>query len=133
MNLKNRVEHILKHNAFVQTIYRYSMSFVFRFIGVFIKTNDTLVLMNGHGYKYNDSPRAIYQKMLEYGLHKQYNVVWALNEPDKYDIPYAKKIKIDTWEYFKTALKAKYWISCVNIERALHFKKKNQIYLNTWP
>ena len=39
---------------------------------------------------------------------------------------------MDTFEYFKIALKAKYWVACVNIERGLKFKKKNQIYLNTW-
>ena len=41
-------------------------------------------------------------------------------------------VKIDTLDYFKTALRSKVWVTNVNIERGLHFKKKNQIYLNTW-
>ena len=133
MSIKNKLEHLLKHNTFIQKMYRYSMSTVFQTLGLFVKTDDKLVLMNGHGYKYNDSPRAIYQKMLELGLVDQYKVVWALHDPDQYDIPgNCKKIKMDTLKYFITALKAKYWISCVNIERALHFKKKKTVYLNTW-
>ena len=43
-----------------------------------------------------------------------------------------QKVKIDSLLYFKTALSAKIWITNVNIERGLHFKKKSQIYLNTW-
>ena len=70
--------------------------------------------------------------MNELGMLEKYRVVWALKEPEKYEIPNAEKVKMDTMKYFVTALKAKYWISCVNIERALHFKKKNTVYLNTW-
>ncbi|MBQ5953957.1 MAG: CDP-glycerol glycerophosphotransferase family protein [Lachnospiraceae bacterium] len=128
-----KLEHFIKHNAVVQKLYRYGMSIVFRVWGIFVRIDDKLVLMNGHGYRYNDSPRAIYEKMLEMGIAKDYKIVWALNDPSAYDIPgNATKIKMDTLQYFYTALKAKYWISCVNIERGLHFKKKNQVYLNTW-
>ena len=128
-----KLEHIIKHNPIVQKMYRYGMSAVFQIWGKFVKIDDRLVLMNGHGYRYNDSPRAIYEKMLELGIADKYTIVWALNDPDAYNIPgNVSKIKMDTFEYFKTALKAQYWIACVNIERGLHFKKKNQIYLNTW-
>lgn len=129
---KKWLEHLLKHNTFIQTLYRVIMSAVFRFIGIFIRTDERLVLMNGHGFRYNDSPRAIYEKMAELGMLSEYRVVWALREAEKYEIEGAEKIEIDTPKYFITALRAKYWISCVNIERALHFKKKNTVYLNTW-
>ena len=129
---KKWLEHLLKHNTFIQTLYRVVMSAVFKFIGLFIRTDENLVLMNGHGFRYNDSPRAIYEKMAELGMLSRYRVVWALREAEKYEIEGAEKIEIDTPKYFLTALRAKYWISCVNIERALHFKKKNTVYLNTW-
>lgn len=129
---KKWLEHLLKHNTFIQTLYRVVMSAVFKFIGLFIRTDENLVLMNGHGFRYNDSPRAIYEKMAELGMLSKYRVVWALREAEKYEIEGAEKIEIDTPKYFITALRAKYWISCVNIERALHFKKKNTVYLNTW-
>lgn len=140
MNSKDRIgssnhlklEFFIKHNPIIQNIYRYGLSAVFQTWGKFIKIDEKLILMNGQSYKYNDSPRAIYRKMYELGMTKEYKIVWALNEPDKVDIPGCTKIKMDTVDYFKTAMRAKYWISCVNIERALHFKKKDQIYLNTW-
>lgn len=128
-----RLEFLIKHNSVIQKLYRNVMSVVFKIWGVFVTIDDKLVLMNGHGYRYNDSPRVIYEKMLELGMTKKYKIVWALNDPDSYNIPgNAIKIKMDTFDYFKTALKAKYWIACVNIERGLHFKKKSQVYLNTW-
>lgn len=128
-----KIEHLIKHNQMIQMLYRHGMSAVFQAWGHFLKTDERLVLMNGHGYRYNDSPRAIYEKMLDLGLADKYKIVWALNDPKAFQIPgNVKKIKMDSFEYFKTALKAKYWISCVNIERGLHFKKKNTIYLNTW-
>ena len=128
-----KLEHVIKHNPVIQGLYRYGMSGAIQLLGAFLRIDDNLVLMNGHSYKYNDSPRAIYRKMYELGLDQKYHIVWALNEPDSVDIPgNAEKIKMDTLEYFKTALRAKYWISCVGIERGLHFKKKKQIYLNTW-
>ena len=129
---KRWLEHLLKHNVVVQTLYRIFMGAAFKLLGLFIRTDDRLVLMNGHGFRYNDSPRAMYEKMIELGMLENYRVVWALREPEKYEIEGAEKIELDTFKYFVTALKAKYWISCVNIERGLHFKKKKTVYLNTW-
>ena len=94
MGIKKRLEHLLKHNKYVQATYRYTMSGAFKFLGVFVKTDEKMVLMNGHGFRYNDSPRAIFEKMSELGMLEEYHVVWALNEPEKYDIPNADKIKI---------------------------------------
>lgn len=130
--MKKKIEFLIKHNRFFQFLYVIILSSFFRFIGLFIRINDKLVLMNGHGFKYNDSPRAIYLRMYELGMTKEYEVVWALKDVNV-EIPgNPKKIKMDSWKYFMTALRAKYWISCVNIERGLKFKKKKTIYLNTW-
>ena len=54
-----KLEHFIKHNLLVQNLYRYGMSAVFQVWSKMIKTDAKLVLMNGHSYKYNDSPRAI--------------------------------------------------------------------------
>lgn len=132
--MKKRVEYILKHNVFIQQTYKIILSSFFRFIGIFIKTDPQLILFNSFGgRKYNDSPRVIFEKMLNFSPSIELKYVWAFEKPDEFEIsPKASKIKIDTWKYFITALKAKYWVSSVNIERGLKFKKKNTIYLNTW-
>ena len=131
--LKKRLEFILKHNRAVQFLYRHVMSVLFRFLGLFIRRDDALVLCNSFGgRRYNDSPRVLFEAMREDPRFKGFKYVWAFEEPEKFVIPGAKSIRIDSWEYFKTALKAKVWISSVNIERGLRFKKPGTIYINTW-
>jgi CDP-glycerol glycerophosphotransferase len=131
-SIRSRIDYILKHNLFIQKLYKLLMSIIFKLIGKFIKTDEKLILFNGHGRKYNDSPREIYEFLIKSNKYNDYKFVWALDEPEKYDIPHSIKIKMDTTKYFITALRAKYWVSCVNIERGLHFKKKQTIYLNSW-
>lgn len=131
-NLKSILEYILKHNLILQKAYKFIMSFIFKSISIFIPLDNKLILFNAHGRRYNDSPKAIYLEMVKDPRFKEYHFVWALDEPEKYNIPGCTKVKMDTMKYFITALKSKYWITCVNIERGLHFKNKKTIYLNTW-
>ena len=129
-----RLDYILKHNYTINKIFNVTVSKVMKFIGLFVRMDDKLIVFSGHTRRYNDSPRAIYEYMLanpeKYG---QYKYVWALEDLDFTDIPGNPiRVKADTLKYFIMTLKAKYWISCVNIERSLHYKKKKCIYLNTW-
>ncbi|ACB62079.1 CDP-glycerol:poly(glycerophosphate) glycerophosphotransferase [Exiguobacterium sibiricum 255-15] len=127
-----RIEYILKHNVYIQKTYKVLMSLVFKSIGIFVKTEKNLVLFNGHGWKINDSPKAIYDHMINDKKFNEYRMVWAVKNPEEYSNKKIEIIKMDSLKYFITALKSKYWISCVNIERGLNFKKKSTIYLNTW-
>lgn len=109
------------------------MSGIFRFIGLFVKTDNNLVLYNSlTGKPFLDSPGAIYKYLLGNKKYSNLKHVWAFSEPDKIDLPGCSKVKQDSIKYFITALRARYWITNVNIERGLHFKKKNILYLNTW-
>lgn len=131
-NLKKHLEFILKHNLFIQKVYKVVLGNGFRLIGCFIKTKDNLVLINSFGgRRYNDSPKAIYEYLKSNPKYDYLDIVWAFEEPEEFDLS-CRKVKIDSWNYFKIALKAKYWITCVNIERGLFFKKKGTRYLNTW-
>ena len=129
--MRQRLIYILKHNAVIQKLYRVIMSFVFRVWGALLPIDDKLVIfVSFMGMGFNDSPKAIYDYMQAHPEYKKYRCVWAFEHPEKF--PDLETVKIDTPAYFKTALKAKYWITNTNIERGLRFKKKNQVYLNTW-
>lgn len=131
--LRARVDYILKHNQTINKIFQESASLLMKTWGLFIPMNPRIILFSAHGRRYNDSPRAIYEYMIKQNRFKDYTFVWALEDPDNVEIPgKAIKIKADTPGYFKYSLKAKYWITCVNIERSLRYKKKKCIYLNTW-
>lgn len=129
-----RLDYALKHNFFINKTFRFTMSTFMRTWGCFIPMEEKMIVFSGHTRKYNDSPRAIYEYMIAHPeKYAAYKYVWALEDPEHVDIPGpAIKIKADTLEYFKYTLKAKYWITCVNIERSLQYKKKKCVYLNTW-
>ena len=128
--MKQRIIYILKHNGFVQKIYKLCFSFIFKFFGKFIKTDENMVLfVSFMGMKFNDSPKAIYDYIQERDKYKTLKCVWAFDNPENF--PNLNTVKIDTLSYFLTALKAKYWVTNTNIERGLTFKKKGTVYLNT--
>lgn len=129
--MRDRLIYILKHSTVVLAIYKVVMSFVFRVWGLFVKTDDSLVLfVSFMGKNFNDSPKVIYDYMQSHPEYKKYCCVWAFEKPENFSG--LKTVKIDTPAYFKIALKAKYWVTNTNIERGLKFKKKEQRYLNTW-
>lgn len=128
-----RLDYVLKHNYAVNRLFTWSVSTLMKIWGSFIPVDEKLVVFSAHSRKYNDSPRTLYENMIKDPKYKDYRFVWALEDPDHVQIPGpASKVKSDTLDYFKTTLKAKYWITCVNIERSLHYKKKSCRYLNTW-
>lgn len=81
----------------------------------------------------DDSPMAVYEEICQDVRYAKYQMIWAVQEPDRFlkrtDI---KVIKSDTFLFFYYALKAKVWITNSSMERGLNFKKKNTICLNTW-
>ena len=131
--MHDRIAWLIKHVPFIQWLYQKIMSLVFRVMGMFIPVDDKLVLLSSYGGdQYSDSPKVLFETMKSDPRFKGFHYVWAFGDPAKFDVPGAEKVKIDTLSYFKTALRAKVWITNVNIERGLHFKKKSQVYLNTW-
>ena len=128
-----RLDYLLKHNYFINRTFTWTASTVLKAMGAFLPIDEKLVVFSAHSRKYNDSPRALYEYMLSHPEYKDYKIVWGLEDPEHVELPgTAIKVKADTPEYFKYCLKAKYWITCVNIERNLHFKKRRCRYLNTW-
>lgn len=128
-----RLDFWLKHNYSFYRFFNTTLSVGIRVVGWFVPLDKRMVLFSGHSRKYNDSPRAIYEYMIKQPEFGGYRFVWALEDPEHVELPGpAIKIKSDTIRYFIISLKAKYWVTCVNIERGLHFKKKRCKYLNTW-
>lgn len=130
--IRARLDYILKHNYVVNRLFNYSVSTALRLIGLFVKQDKNLILFSGHSRRYNDSPRAIYEYLINNSRYAHYKFVWALEDVSTQIPGNALKVKSDTFSYFIYSLRAKYWITCVNIERSLHYKKANCTYLNTW-
>ena len=130
----NKISYILKSSNLIYSLYFYIMSSLLKVIGFFVGNNKRLILFNSYGgKKYDDSPKIIYERMIEDSRFNDYELVWALNTPDTITIPgRTKKIKTDSLRYFVTALRARIWITNSSMERGLAFKKNNTICYNTW-
>lgn len=128
-----RIVYLIKHNKFLRIMICNSVSFILRIIGVFIPTDKNMILfVSNIGKSYSGSPKEIYEAMRSDEKYKGYTYVWAFQKPDGYKDIGAKVIRFDTMQYFIYALKSGYWITDVNIERSLKFKKKKTKYMNTW-
>lgn len=131
--MHDKLAWLIKHVPFIQWLYQKVMSLCFRLMGLFVPVDEKLVLLSSYGGdQYSDSPKVLFEALKLDPRFSGFHYVWAFANPAAFDVPGADKVKIDSLSYFKTALRAKIWITNVNIERGLHFKKKSQIYLNTW-
>lgn len=131
--MRSKIVNILKTNSFLYDLYFTLGSFLLKILGLLVKSDDKLILFVSFGGKgYDDSPRVIYEKMIQMEDFNDYKFYWAFINPEKYNILKGSKIKIDTLRYFIIAQKAKVWITNSAIERGLKFKKKTTFYINTW-
>lgn len=131
--MKSALINKIKYSKTLYSLYYNVMNTVINGMKLFVKTDDKLILFNSFaGRKFDDSPFSLFEAMKKDDRFKDYKLVWAFHNPDQYDVKGAEKIKTDTPEYFKTALKARVWITNSSFERGLHFKNKNTFYFNTW-
>lgn len=129
--MKQKLTNFLKYNKVAYSIYYAVMSFCIGILKLFVKTDDKLILFNSFaGRRFDDSPKAIYDVMKKDSRFESYKLVWAFHEPDKYTG--VEKIKTDGFNYFKTALKARVWVTNSSVERGLSFTGKHTYYFNTW-
>ena len=126
------IERLIKNNSVIQWLYRVLFSAFFGFIGLFCRTNKRQIIFSSmSGDEYGGSPKILFEKIYElYGDSFRY--IWAFKKPNNYDDSRIKTVKINSFKYFLSALKSGIWITDVNIERGLRFKKKSTFYINTW-
>ena len=129
-----KLSYLLKSSQFLYSLYFYVMSGILKLIGLFIRTDDKLILFNSYGgKKYDDSPRAIYEQMLKDDRFIDCRFMWAIQEPDKIKVTgRADVVRADSFRYFVAALRARVWVTNSSMERGLDFKKKNTVCFNSW-
>ena len=132
-NLHEILAYLIKHNTIIQRIYQQFFNVVFNILGVLVSRDEKLVLLSSYGGKqYSDSPRILFEVMKTDPRFSDFRYVWAFESPSHIEVDGAEKVRIDSVRYFLCPLKAKIWITNVNIERGLHFKRPHTVYLNTW-
>ncbi len=87
------------------------------------------------GRLYGCSPKAIYEYMIQHEEFKDYQFVWAFNNPDKkrklFHDPRTTLVKFNSDEFFKYLTQAKYWV--FNFKTPKWFiKNDKQIFVQCW-
>ena len=123
----------VKHTKLFYNAYFYIGSFFVRLLKAFLRPNDRLIFFSSFsGKSCDDSPRALYEGMLQDSRFDKYELVWDFREPQKYDLKRGEKVKTDTLKYYLTLLKARLWITNVSMNRGLEFTGINSYVFNTW-
>lgn len=129
VSLINRV----KYSKVLFRIYFHVGTFIVKMLKFFLKTDYKLIVFSSFGgRKFDDSPKAIYEEMLNDHRFDDFTLVWAFINPRAHEIPRGLKIKTDTYLYYRTLIKARVWVTNSSMTRGLSFKGNNTLVLNTW-
>jgi len=130
MRLKDRVLNLLKTNA-LRNIIEHTFRLCFFIISLLPKKNNLIIFESFLGKQYSDSPRAIYEYILENDL--KYEMYWSI---DRRYIGYFNKLSVKhirrfSIKWFFLMPRAKYWITNSRLPLWIP-KSKNTIYIQTW-
>ena len=133
------LENIAKKSDLIRTTLRFGRLTLLRMLYLVHypkKVDQKRVLFESFvGRKYCDSPKAIYEYLLNSEEFKDYEFVWFFLNPNDgahlANNPRTRVVKHGSREYFKLYATSKYWITNSRISDAI-LKKKNQIYLQCW-
>ena len=94
------------------------------------------------GRNYSCSPKAIFEEMRDSGEYNDYEFIWSfrnVHRPGKIlqklvgneKGPKISIVKYETFSYYKTLAKAKYWVLNSNTRKFLK-PNEEQVYIQTW-
>lgn len=107
-----------------------TMKLLYKLGSKIIPVDKNLILFeSGLGKQYADSPRYIYEEILNQGL--PYKKVWVYNNQRRFNDPDTKRIKRLSPSYYYYLLKAGYWVNNQNFPTYIK-KRRGTIYLQTW-
>lgn len=130
---KRSIINIVKYSRVVYMLYFYIGSGLIRLLGLITSIRPKRIVFSSFGgRKYDDSPRCIFEAMLNDSRFDDYEFIWALGKPEDYVINRARKVKCDSLEYYKVLMSASVWVTNSSMERGLSFKPKNIFNFNTW-
>ena len=128
-----RIKSLIRGSRLLYNIYYILGSLFFNLLKYLLKTDNKLILFSSYsGRKYDDSPKYIYEKMLNDIRFSKMRFVWAFIDKNEFSYVKSEKVNINSFKYWILALKARCWITNVGIERGLNVKGRNVFYLNTW-
>lgn len=130
--MKAKLVNFIKNNRLIYSITIFFYRCFYNFIGLFCKTKKQIIFTSFGGRKFDDSPFALYQQIISDDYFNDFEIIWAFSNPNSYQLPRGKAIKIDTFKFFVSLMKSKIWISNTSIDRGIGLHKKSVIRVETW-
>lgn len=131
--MRNKIIFFFKqHGIFLNMFWKLFRIFL-QLWSFFVPVKDkTMLFASFGGRKFDDSPRALYETICREKEFNDWELIWVFVNPDDYDIPRGRKVKIDSKEFFHALLYSRVWVSNSGIDRGLHLKRKNLLKVETW-
>lgn len=138
--LKKNLTQLAKKNLIFRYILRKSIYIYrfcqYKFLSIGKKIDNKLIIFACYGGKaYACSPKAIYEYMQTNKKYKEYEFIWAFKDVDQYKFleenNNTKVVKINSKEYKKYMVQAKFWIFNYKIPEYI-YPKKTQVFLQCW-
>lgn len=131
--MKRKIITFIKNSEFLYSLYRIVFNLGLKIIAVFCPIqNNKVFFVSFNGLRFDDSPKAIYDMMIEAESFKNCDFVWAFRNGVDAILPKGRTVRFDSFKYYYEAMTSKVWVTNVIVERGLDFKRKNQFYVNTW-
>jgi len=123
----------VKYSRILYYLYFYLGSLFIRILKIFLRKEDNLIVFSSYGgRRFDDSPKVLYDLMIKDNRFSNYSIVWAFIDPTKFQLPKGQIVRVDTFDYYKTLLKARVWITNTTMNRGLDFTGINTVSFNTW-
>lgn len=131
--MRDKIIFFLKKHPKILNTFWECMSYLLKVISVFLPINEKRIIFSSFGGRsFNDSPKALYDKICECNYFDDWDLIWAFIAPDNFELQRGKKVKIDTISFFKMLLSSKVWISNSGMARGINIHRKGIIEVETW-
>ena len=130
--MKANLINYLKNNSIIYSFIAFLLRLFFNTVGLFCQTKKRIVFMSFGGRKFDDSPLALYNKIINDKFFDDYEIYWVFCKPNEYKLIRGKTIKVDSFKFFIILLTSKIWISNTMIDRGIGIRKKGVIRVETW-
>jgi len=140
MKIQKQIKNFIKRHPFIRKFAR-KVSFAknkmkYNFTTKRMEVDEKLIIFGCfNGRSYCDSPKAIYNYLINNNEFSEYKFVWAFKEPEEHKFlennKNTKVIDMKSKEFYKILGKAKYWIFNYKIQDYI-FPKENQVFVQCW-
>lgn len=132
MIMREKIIVFLKtHPCIIRAIWRIARAVLTLIVRISKKQNIVLFCSFG-GRNFSDSPKAVYDEICSREEFKDWQLIWAFVEPDKFTIPRGEKVKVDNFSFFKLLVASKVWVSNSGMDRGVDLITDKIIRVETW-